>query len=463
MAYPPPQGPYPPYGGPSQPYSPQSGYQGAPPAQYPPRGHSPYPQQQGYGPPPPQGQYAAPGYPPQQGAYSQPQPQGYPPQGYPPQAPQQQQYGQPVPGQYLSQQTYGEYGAPHPGPPPSAAYGASQQLYGVPQTIPTPPSAGYIPGQMAQGDATVEADAHALRQALKGHGTDEKTVVRVLAHQTALQIPLLKQTYSQRHRCSLEADVSNDTSSYFRMCLLSILRGPLQQDVYLLHKALDRIGTNEVLLNDVLLARSNADMLAIKQAYHATYHGTLEDAVRGDLSGKTERFFSMVLNATRQEDSAPVLPHQVDADVSELHRATEGRLGTDQLAVCAVISNRSDGALRAIALAYEAKYRIPLEKVLQKEFSGHMQQALVQMVRAGADRAMRDAGNLEDAMKGLGTKDELLVTRVVRAHWDRAHLGQVVGAYKARFGKELVGRVRGETSGSYRECLVAMVDLKGGM
>ena len=92
-----------------------------------------------------------------------------------------------------------------------------------------------------------------------------------------------------------------------------------------------------------------------------------------------------------------------------------------------------------------------------EEFSGHMEHALVQMVRAGADRAMRDALNLEKAMAGAGTKDEMLINRVVKAHWDPNHLRNVKGAYKHRFGKELVARVRGETSGDYEKCLVAML------
>ena len=153
-----------------------------------------------------------------------------------------------------------------------------------------------------------------------------------------------------------------------------------------------------------------------------------------------------------------MMPQSVDADVTELHRATEGKVGTEQLTVCAILSSRSDGQIRAIAQAYEHKYRIPLETVIKKEFSGHMEDALVQMVRCGADRAMMGALALEECMKGPGTKDEKLVSRVVRLHWDRAHMSQVKGAYRARYKRDLVGRIRGETSGDYERILVAMVE-----
>ena len=292
---------------------------------------------------------------------------------------------------------------------------------------------------------------------MKGFGTDEAALIRVLAKLSPLEVPVIKETYRQRHGRDLENDVRKEVSGYFELSLLSILRGPLQQDVWCLDKALKGAGTNEDLLNEILLGRSNADIQAIKQAYHHTYHRSLEHDVRDDLSAKTERLFSMVLSATRQEESAPVIPQSVDADVSEIHRCTEARLGAEQLTVCSLLSKRSDNQIRAIAHAYEHKYRRPLEKVLVSEFSGHMEDALVQMVRCGTDRAMRDAINIEDAMAGMGTKDEMLIIRVVKLHWNPAHVQQVKGAYKARYRQDLIARVRGETSGDYERCLVALL------
>ncbi|MCJ1439311.1 hypothetical protein MMC27_008703 [Xylographa pallens] len=444
MAYPPPQGNLPPYGAP---------YGAPPPGQAVPQGY-----------PPPASAYGQqPGYPPQQ--FGQ-QPQGYPPhqQSYGMPGVQPQQFGQQYPGS--APQQYPPYGATSAQPQqftanPHGQYGNPQQQFGMQQygsPTPTPPSPGYGPNTMPVNDATAASAADALRKAMKGMGTDEAALIRTLCHYPGPLIPHLKQTYQQRHKRNLESDVASETRSNFEFALLSILRGPLQQDVFLLNKSLKGLGTNEDLLNDVLIARSNADLNAIKQAYQSTYHHTLESAVSDDLSALTKRLFSMVLSATRQEESAPVLPQSVDGDVEELHRSTEGKHGTDELKVCSVLSSRSDGQIRAIALAYEAKYRLSLEKVLAKEFSGHMKTALVQMVRAGSDRAMRDAVLLEDAMAGLGTKDDMLVSRVVRCHWDRQHMGQVKGAYKVKYGKDLVQRIKGETSGDYQKLLVAMVE-----
>lgn len=86
-----------------------------------------------------------------------------------------------------------------------------------------------------------------------------------------------------------------------------------------------------------------------------------------------------------------------------------------------------------------------------------MEAALLMQLRTGVDKAMRDAQLLEDAMAGAGTKDELLVSRVVRAHWDRAHMQNVKGAYRHRFHKDLGARIRGETSGDYEKLMLACI------
>ncbi|KAJ3476211.1 hypothetical protein NLG97_g9200 [Lecanicillium saksenae] len=422
---------------------------------------------QGYGQPPPQG-YGQ--YPPQHGGYNQPPPGQYPPQHgqYPPQhgqyapphggygvppssqhpgygqPPPPQQYGQPPPGQYSGHHHSGSYGAPPPG-----QYGAP------PSGPPTPPSLGYGPPQHINWDAS--GDAQALRSAMKGFGTDEKALIHVLANKDPLQVDAIREAFHRNLRRNLIEDLKSETSGYFERGLLQLARGPLLADVYNLFDSMTGPGTKELVLNDVLLSRSNADLNAIKQAYYKTFHRSLEDTVKGDLSMKTERHFMMVLAANRAEDSAPVIPQQVDGDVMELYRATEGKTGTDEILVCSIFTHRNDNQLRAIAHAYKQRFNKDLESVVKSEFSGHMKDALLFQLRHAVDKYMHAAQLFEDAMAGMGTKDELLVARVVRYHWDRNELANIKGAYQQRFRRSLASRIKGETSGDYERLMVACI------
>jgi annexin A7/11 len=84
------------------------------------------------------------------------------------------------------------------------------------------------------------------------------------------------------------------------------------------------------------------------------------------LSMKTERHFQMVLAANRNEESAPVVPQQIDQDVRELYLATEGRHGTDELLVCNILSQRSDAQIRAIAYTYQQQFAKDFDSVIKK-------------------------------------------------------------------------------------------------
>lgn len=391
---------------------------------------------------PPQG-----GYPQGHGVPSQPPFQ----QGafMPPHGPPQQQFGAP-PGPPPSRQQQQPWSAPG-GPPP-------QQYAQQPNPPASLPSLGYNPGQQAQGDASRDADA--LRSAMKGFGTNESVLIQILSKPDPLQMNLLKSTYNQRHRRDLEKDIWDETSKYFREGLMALVRGPLLQDVCNVHDAIAGLGTKESLLNDVLLGRANADLRAIKQVYQQKYRKSLENDVNGDLSLKTKTLFTMVMSASRTEENVPLNQHEIMRDVDDLYNAMEGRsMGADQVTVCRVISSRSNAQLRAIAHEFQQRYHRPLQDVLKKKFDGHMEDALLLMVDRASDPAMTDAVQLENSMKGAGTKDQLMVNRIVKAHWDRAHLDQVKRAYQHRYKKDLISRVKGEihTNRDYENLMVAIL------
>ncbi|KAM3080146.1 hypothetical protein ACMFMF_003555 [Clarireedia jacksonii] len=458
---------YPPYGGPGlapQPnFSSRPSHSPQPYQQYPPprSSHSPYP--------PPQQPYGAP---PQQQPYPPQPPYGYPqqpygtPSGGAPAPYQQSPYPSQQPNAYP--QPYGApgggmpalYQQPYPPQQPNA-YPQPPAPYGAPMNYgqPTPPSPGYeLLPQLPSIPYNADLDARALRKAMKGFGTDEKTLIDVLHNKGPLQIEILRETFFNMFKRRLLADVESETSSWFREGLAAIIRGPLLQDCHLLYNAMDGLGTKESLLNEVLLGRSNADIRAIKTTYEKRYRRRLIDDIKGDLSADTERHFLMVLEANRNEDSAPVIPQDVDRDVATLWGATEAIRGKDRLTVCEIFTKRSDNQLRAIAHTYQQKHGKPLEWVIKKEFRGHMEDALLYQLRTAMDKAMRDANLLEASMKGFGTKDHLLIARVVKIHWDPRHMGQVKGAYQHAFGRSLSSRISSDTSGDYERLMVKCVE-----
>jgi hypothetical protein len=92
---------------------------------------------------------------------------------------------------------------------------------------------------------------------------------------------------------------------------------------------------------------------------------------------------------------------------------------------------------------------------LSKELSGDLKRSFKAIVRSLRNRPYFFAKCLRKAMKGLGTNDRALIrTLTSRAEFDLALVAQ---AFQAKYHKSLAANVRSETSGYYRDFLMAIM------
>jgi len=292
---------------------------------------------------------------------------------------------------------------------------------------------------------------------MKGFGTDEKALIAAMAKKDPLQMETIRQQYDQRLLRNMIQDLEKETSGYFEKGLVEIARGPLVSDCYNLKDAMKGIGTKEVVLDDVLIGRSNADMNAIKQKYQELFKTSLEADLKSDLSAGTEQMYMMIIAARRLEDSHPVIPQEIEQAVTELQAGMGGFASKNVPQVCQILTSKNDAQLKAIAQSYQQRFHKSLDSVIKSAFSGHMEDALRLLIARANNRAEAEAMRLEDAMAGMGTKDNLLVMRVVRCHWNQQFMTAVSNEYKRVYHKDLVKRIEGETRGDYERLMVACV------
>lgn len=300
-------------------------------------------------------------------------------------------------------------------------------------------------------------EVQALRRAMKGVGTDESVLIEIISRLDPLQIAQLVDSYSRQLKRDLVKDVKSEVSGKLEKTFVTLLMGPLKQDANAVNAAVKGMGTNENLLNDVLIGRSNADMIAIKQAYQEMFRSSMESAVRGDLSFNTLKLFETIMSAKRAEENTPIDPASIDRDAHTIHEAVTRHPKNHDLDICNILATRSNGQIRAINQAYSTHYKGILEQAISIEFSGHMRDALLGILKRAVDPAMYDAVALEECMKGMGTKDDLLIERVVRIHWDKQRLDMAKRAYQHKYATDLRSRVTGETSGDYKKLLLAVL------
>jgi len=322
--------------------------------------------------------------------------------------------------------------------------------YGAP-----PPHHGPPPQQhVAPINATADIDA--VYRACKGLGTDELALINIFGHRDGPTIDAIRAQYTTRIRRDLIETLEKETSGNFETALVSTALGPIESEAYFARKAIAGLGTKESMLTEAIMGKSNQQIATLKSVYQRRYGETLENAVRGDLSGKTEQMFVLALAGNKMDDWVQVDPQVVSNDVRTLYAATQGRIGTDVVQVCSILIRANDAYIRAYVDSYKRQYGQDFLRILRKEFSGHMAGALLYIVKGALNKAERDAELLEDSMAGLGTRDDLLISRLVRAHWDKAHFTRVKLAYTALYKKDLTKRVKGETSGDYGKMVVVL-------
>jgi len=303
----------------------------------------------------------------------------------------------------------------------------------------------------------VTRDIEAVRKAMKGFGTDEKALIAVLAKKDPLQMETIRTQYDQRMMRNMTGDLEKETSGYFAKGLVELSRGPLVSDCWNLKEATRGMGTKEVVLDDILIGRSNADMNAIKEKYQQLFKTTLEADLKADLSAATEQMYMMIIAARRAEDSHPVNPQEIEQAVTELQAGMGGFAGKNAPQVCQILTSKNDAQIKAIAQSYQQRFQKSLDSVIKSAFSGHMEDALRLLIARATNRAEAEATRLEEAMAGMGTKDNLLVMRVIRCHWNQQFMTAVSNEYKRVYKKDLIKRIEGETKGDYERLMVACV------
>ena len=382
-----------------------------------------YPPQGGYGGYPPQGGYG--GYP-QQGAY--PQQPAYPPQpGYPPQG---GYGGYPQQGAYPQQPGYAQ---PPAYMPPVGNY-PTLETYGM---------------NIAQN--LIDQDCQMLRAAMKGIGTDEKAIINILTSRSNAHRYMLKQRYKTLLGRDLIKDLKSELSGSFEDVCIALLESPYELDCRSLYEAMDRLGTNEETLIEIVATRPNHQLYQDRILFQQLYKRDLIKYVESETSGHFRKILVAILQCQRHELDYPINEAELRMEAQRLYQAGEGRLGTDESVFTQIFSIRSPVEIAAIASMYKEMSGHDLYKTLKKEFSGNTETLLKAIFNASISPQEYFATRIKKALESHGTKDKQLIRIIVsRAEID---LNQIKQCYQKLYGKDLVKAIKEETSGDYKKIL----------
>uniref|UniRef100_A0A672JPN3 Annexin n=1 Tax=Salarias fasciatus TaxID=181472 RepID=A0A672JPN3_SALFA len=147
-------------------------------------------------------------------------------------------------------------------------------------------------------------DAQLLKLAMKGLGTDEETLVEILASRNNRQIVDIKKAYKEEYKKDLEEDIRGDTSGEFRTALLELCKASrtegvseqlVDSDARALYEAGEgRKGKDCSVFIDILTSRSAPHLRKVFERYSKYSKVDVAKAIDLEMKGDIERCLTAI-------------------------------------------------------------------------------------------------------------------------------------------------------------------------
>ncbi len=301
--------------------------------------------------------------------------------------------------------------------------------------------------------STPEKDAETLRNAMKGLGTDEAAIIKVIANRNNAQRQKIKSAYKTAYGRDLIDDLKSELKGNFEDAVVALFEPPVEYDVDQLRKAMKGAGTDEDTLIEIIASRPNWLLKQIKDKYQEKYKKSLEDAIAGEVGGDLKRLLTSLLQCNRSENAHPN-DAECQKKAKELFDAGEGKWGTDESVFNKIFTLSSPMELALISRHYHKLSGKTILEAIKKEFSGDMQKLLTTIVYAIISPSEYFATRVNKAIKGWGTNDNLLIRVLVTR--DEIDMPQIKQYYKQLYGKDMLADIKSDCGGDYQKLLIEL-------
>uniref|UniRef100_A0A8C6UTN2 Annexin n=1 Tax=Neogobius melanostomus TaxID=47308 RepID=A0A8C6UTN2_9GOBI len=292
-------------------------------------------------------------------------------------------------------------------------------------------------------------DAEVLHKAMKGLGTDEDTVLMLLASRTNEQRQQIKVAYKKAHGKDLVSALKSELGGLFEDLIVALMTPRSLFDATQLHKALKGAGTNDEVLIEILASRTEDEIKDITKVYKKEFGGKLEKDVCSDTTGPYQKMLVILLQASRDEG---VDEGKIEKDAKDLYAAGEGKFGTDEEKFINILGNRSTEHLLEVFAAYKKIAGCDIENSIEGETTGNLENLLIAVVKCTKSVPAFFAESLYQSMRCAGTDDETLMRIMVSR--SEVDMLDIRAAFKKKYGASLYTTIQEDTAGDYQKALL---------
>jgi len=229
----------------------------------------------------------------------------------------------------------------------------------------------------------IEYDCLSLRAAMKGLGTDEDTIIEIIATRPGYVIKQIIEKYPVLiEGRNLIDDIKNDTSGSFRRLLISLLQGsrsdntnPDIEECEKIAKELyeageKKWGTDDSVFNRIFALKSPIEIACISRAYHKLTGHTILQAINTEFSGDIKKLLTAVIYAV-------ISPSEFFA--TKVNKAVKG-LGTNDKLLIRILVSRNEIDMQYIKQYYKQLFKKDMIEDIKGDTSGEYRKLLVKLI-----------------------------------------------------------------------------------
>jgi len=244
-------------------------------------------------------------------------------------------------------------------------------------------------------------DAHELRNAMKGLGTDEKSLIQILSCKSNAEIAAIKEEYTYEIKRDLQDDLQSECSGHFKRLLYSLSTGMRDESgetsvslakadaAELKEAGIGQIGTDESVFNRILCSQNHNQLRLVFHEYKKMTGQSIIKTIKREFSGNLRNGLLAV---------AKIVINPASYFAQELQASMKG-LGTDDNALIRILISRSEIDLELIKAEFLKKYGETLANWVEDDTSGDYRKLLLKII--GGNASSTDWGEEE-----MWTSDE---------------------------------------------------------
>ena len=299
----------------------------------------------------------------------------------------------------------------------------------------------------------MQEDIEALKNAMKGLGTDEDTLIKIVANKTLSDRLKIKEIWKEKFGTELLDDLKKELNGKMEDALVALFSDPIDFDCDSLKNAMHGLGTNEDTLIEIIASRSPEALKRIKERYQQKFDRNLEEDIKKETRGTLQNTLIALLQCNRSTNESPN-SGEIEKIAKEIYDAGEGKFWRDSTVFTKYLTTLSHNELVCLNQEYNYIAKHTILEAIEKEFMGDSKKAFKAIVQAILLPSEYFASRVHDALKGIGTKDHLLIRILITR--DEIDMPKIKECYKKLYGVSMIEAITNDISGNYRKLMLEL-------